>query len=169
MSIFILIYDIVCGIFILIDAVLVFGFLYALSEGWKFRPHFYPHASHAQTASGHAAPVADPRRKMVQERWQGIMKKFNEATSNDSRKLAIIEADKLIDTLLKDSGFEGEHMADRLQQLSPEKVTTLDRLWRAHRLRNQIVHSHDFEISPTLTERTIEDYEAFLKETKFLD
>lgn len=167
MDFIVLVYTILKIVFILFDVVILIGFFYALKEGWKYRPHFHPHTDHGHSHG--TAPVNTVQKERVTKRWREIMKKFEASTTNDSRKIAIIEADKMIDTLLKDAGFEGQHMADRLQQLSPEKVSTLDRLWRAHRLRNQIVHSADFEVSATLAERTMDDYEAFLKEAQMLE
>lgn len=168
MDLLVFIYTLVKVIFIIVDVILLVLTIYALKEGWKFRPHLWSHAAHSHaTTAPHAA--VDARQKMVKDRWAVLSKKFEDTISNDSRKVAIIEADKLVDNLLKDSGFEGKSMADRLEQLSPEKVTTLNRLWRAHRLRNEIVHSPDFEVSPSLAERTMEDYEAFLREVKLLE
>jgi len=65
-------------------------------------------------------------------------------------------------------GLAGEHMADRLGQIKEAEVRTLDRLWRAHRVRNDLVHSPGFSLSLFDAKRVIDDYEAFLKEVKVL-
>ncbi|MDP3975076.1 MAG: hypothetical protein Q8P88_02220, partial [Candidatus Jorgensenbacteria bacterium] len=78
--------------------------------------------------------------------------------------LAIIEADKLVDDALKTSGLQGEHMADRLEKLRVEDYPTLDRLWRAHRVRNELVHTPDFGINEGDAKDVLRVYEKFLKE-----
>jgi len=59
-------------------------------------------------------------------------------------KMAIIEADKLVDTVLKRAGIKGESMADRLRRC--EKIvdrSSYQAMWDAHKVRNQIVHEFD--------------------------
>jgi hypothetical protein len=112
--------------------------------------------------------VLTVRTSQFKEQWEEILKKLA-GGSRDSLKVAIVEADKLVDTVLKDAGLEGEHMADRLDKLKPEELVSFNRLWRAHRVRNEVVHSPDFEVTPALAEQTIEDYEAFLKEANIID
>lgn len=63
-------------------------------------------------------------------------------------KMAIIEADKLVDTVLKRAGTKGESMADRLRRT--EKIvdrSAYQAMWEAHKVRNQLVHEfdHDFD------------------------
>ena len=56
-------------------------------------------------------------------------------------KLAVIEADKLADTVLKKAGVKGESMAERLRQV--EKIadrSVYQRMWEAHKVRNELVH-----------------------------
>ena len=102
------------------------------------------------------------------ERWQDITKKFN-VGSPDSIRVAIIEADGLADSALKQMGLRGEHMADRLENISDQELKSLDRLWRAHKLRNDLVHSPGFEVSSGEAERAMGDYQAFLSEIGILE
>jgi len=75
-----------------------------------------------------------------------ISKKFSELESMEP-KLAIIEADKLVDTVLKKAGIKGETLGERLR--NAQKLISRDvysNMWEAHKVRNQIVHDHDFDI-----------------------
>ena len=59
-------------------------------------------------------------------------------------KMAIIEADKLVDTVLKRAGVKGETMADRLRRA--ERLvdrSSYQAIWDAHKVRNQLVHEYD--------------------------
>jgi len=144
-------------VFIVLDIILLVAFFFVFIQAWKFRPELAPY----KVRQKKAFTVRDA---VFKERWDFIMKKVAGAGSVDALKLGIIEADKLADDALKKLGLHGEHMADRLEHLSIEQVRTLDRLWRAHRLRNDLVHTPDFNLTPEIAARTLEDYRAFLKE-----
>ena len=67
-------------------------------------------------------------------------------------RLAVIEADKLVDTVLKKAGVEGESFADRLRKV--EKLidrNTYNGMWEAHKARNELVHeiNHSVDVSNT--------------------
>jgi len=56
-------------------------------------------------------------------------------------RLAIIEADKLVDNVLRRANISGESMAERLrkvEKLVPRAVYS--DMWSAHKVRNQLVH-----------------------------
>lgn len=52
---------------------------------------------------------------------------------------SVIEADKLLDNALKQLGFKGETMGERLKSAAPS-LTDNDAIWAAHKLRNRLVH-----------------------------
>jgi len=60
--------------------------------------------------------------------------------------LSIIEADKLVDNVLKKSGMRGESMGERLrasEKLVPHHV--YNDMWEAHKVRNRLVHEMDHQ------------------------
>ena len=63
-------------------------------------------------------------------------------------KHSVLEADKLVDYTLKAQGFYGETFADRLrsaeQSLNP---SIYDRIWQGHKIRNQIAHEQNLNLS----------------------
>ena len=78
------------------------------------------------------------KRRIIKE-WKQIrrrLQKIDEA----QYKLAIIEADKLLDEVLKLSGFKGETMADRLKQLNPSQPSNLEDVWQVHKLPQEFLH-----------------------------
>ena len=139
-----------------LDAFLVVFILWLFVKIWPFRPRIHPN-------HGMPKKTFTLRDAILKDRWEDVMKKV--ATGKeDAMKLAIIEADKIVDDALKQMGLPGEHMADRMQELPAEEVRTLPRLWRAHRLRNNLVHTPGFLVTAEETRKAIADYEAFLKE-----
>jgi len=75
----------------------------------------------------------------LEERW--------DETENLDPKYSIIEGDKLVDTVLRRAGLQGNSMADRLrrtEKLVPRRV--YQDMWDAHKLRNQLVHEVDYRV-----------------------
>ncbi|MFH1161940.1 MAG: hypothetical protein V1696_01560 [Candidatus Jorgensenbacteria bacterium] len=149
-------------VFLFLDILVVVTFIVLLFFAARCRPKFVRKPSRPKRP----APL-EAKREEVRERWQRILVK---AASDppQSYVLAIIEADKCVDDVLKDLGLKGEHMADRLEQLDHTDFKTFEKLWRAHRVRNDLVHTQDFSIDPTDAKEVLEIYEAFLKELGML-
>jgi hypothetical protein len=157
------IYIVVATIFIVVDIVLVIGFIYAFSKAWRFHPDYETKEDVGPTAA-HRQTVHDV---VMRERWHATMAKFALATPEAAR-VAIIEADALVDAALKGMQIEGEHLADRLSNLESDEIKSMPRIWRAHRMRNDLVHTPGFMITSQDAERTMRDYEAFLKEIEVI-
>lgn len=153
-------------IFIVVDILLAFGFIYALVRAWHYHPN-YKEVHHGATGErGKRVPTM--RDLVLRERWTAIENKFALGTP-ESARLAIIEADALVDTALKGMAVQGEHLADRLSNLDQGDIKSMNRVWRAHRLRNDLVHTPGFAVPPADAQRTMDDYEAFLKEMEVID
>lgn len=56
---------------------------------------------------------------------------------------AVVQADSLLDSVMKQAGASGTSFADRLRSLEPRLSKDLyQHIWNAHKLRNQIAHEH---------------------------
>ena len=60
-------------------------------------------------------------------------------------------------------------MADRLKYINSSQVSNIDEIWTAHKLRNQIVHNHEYPVTKSEMEFGVKAYEKALKELKFID
>ncbi len=101
------------------------------------------------------------------KRWakiQGLIRSYN---SNDWKQ-AIIEADIILDEMLKKMGYKGDSIGDRLKTVEPSDFTTLDSAWEAHKYRNRIAHGSDYNISKDEAEEVIKLYEEVFKEFFFI-
>ena len=101
------------------------------------------------------------------KRWakiQGLIRSYN---SNDWKQ-AIIEADIILDEMLKKMGYKGDSIGDRLKTIEPSDFTTLDSAWEAHKYRNRIAHGSDYNISKDEAEEVIKLYEEVFKEFFFI-
>ena len=113
--------------FIAYDGLMIGIIVYAVYQAWQYRPNLHPYREPERR-------ILNLSEAVFRERWEKVIKKFTMGTP-EAITLAVIEADKIVDDALKSLGFEGEHMADRLGQISPEEVKSLEGVWRAHRLR----------------------------------
>ena len=79
-------------------------------------------------------------------RWAEIKKHVNSFVDAEW-KLAVIEADKFVDDVLKTAGFHGESMGERLMLIKPDQIMNIQYLWDAHKLRNLLVHDANFRLT----------------------
>lgn len=79
-----------------------------------------------------------------QTRWLKIENSL-EKSDPKSYKLAVMEADKLLDRALKEMGIPGKTMGEKLKKIG-DKLPEIKKVWQAHLLRNKIVHESDFEV-----------------------
>lgn len=107
--------------------------------------------------------IAQPSDPVILQHWVSVVRRANTGTPENIR-LAILEADALVDTFLKKRGYEGDTLADRLKHFSPDQIKTLDELWRSHKIRNHIAHTPGFTISTKEAEVAILGFRNFLKE-----
>ena len=159
-------YEFIRTIFIIVDVLLLAFLVFLLVKGWKYRPNF--------NLGSEEEKIYTLGTAILSERWESIMDR-SKINSPESIKMAIIDADNLVDDLLErmglgsGDGFASKEkttasMADKLENLSIDDFSTLNRLWAAHRVRNKIVHEPDFAISHEEAQRTLDDYASFLKE-----
>jgi hypothetical protein len=100
-------------------------------------------------------------------RWQEIKNHANSFKESEW-KLAVIEADKLVDDVLKTAGFPGESMGERLMLIKPDQLLNLQYLWDAHKLRNLLVHDANYQITHRQAIWAVEAFENVLRELEAL-
>ena len=103
---------------------------------------------------------------MKNMKWERVIEHIN-SPNNSEWKLAIIEADIMLDDLLRAAGYHGDSLGDMLKAVEKSDFLTIDFAWEAHKVRNQIAHQGaDFELTEREAKRIIALYEAVFKEFK---
>ncbi|OGG62357.1 hypothetical protein A3C87_01000 [Candidatus Kaiserbacteria bacterium RIFCSPHIGHO2_02_FULL_49_34] len=83
---------------------------------------------------------------------------------NDWR-IAIVEADILLEEILEKQGFVGATIGEKLRGASSESFRTLNDAWEAHKVRNKIAHEGaGFELTGRIATQTIAQYENVFNE-----
>lgn len=103
----------------------------------------------------------------LNQNWQNVLNHLNSANESEW-KLAIIEADKLIDDLLVQKGYQGESLAERLNMVDKKSMKSFELLWEAHKIRNRIAHKLDFKINRNEALKVISYYGEAFKELQAL-
>lgn len=116
-----------------------------------------------------AHPVAAGDVSRTQLRWKRIQE---QAGSDDDQgwRLAILEADILLNELLDTLGYKGETMADKMRAVERADFKTIDLAWEAHRARNRVAHEGAAHLmNEREVRRIIGMYEQIFREFKFLE
>jgi len=106
--------------------------------------------------------------KTDNQRWQKVLE-FVKSEESANWRLAILEADNMLDDLLKSRKYEGENLGERLKNVNPDGFNTLDYAWQAHKIRNQIAHEGtNFILTRHDANRTISLFERVFREFEYI-
>jgi len=101
-------------------------------------------------------------------RWQTVTNHINSDNPSEWR-LAILEADIVLDDLLDSLGYVGDTIGDKLKAADPAHFRNLNNAWEAHKIRNAIAHEGaDFTLTQREARRIIDLYESVFVEFNFI-
>ena len=101
-------------------------------------------------------------KEKYQSRWLEIEHGLNPG-SRDSQYMAILKADKLLDQVLRDTGSKGQTMGERM--ISRQNAwSNANAVWAAHKIRNQIAHDENVQLSETTVRRALASFKQALKD-----
>ena len=124
------------------------------------------HLKHAIAV--YAANRNDEAASNKNERWDHIQDLIN-SEDPAAWRLAIIEADSVLESLLKDRDLPGNSIGDKLKSISPGDLGSMQAAWEAHLVRNRIAHEgSEFDLTQREARRTIQLYEVVFRELGFL-
>lgn len=84
-------------------------------------------------------------------------------------KLAVIEADSMLEDLMEQMGFKGENLGDKLKSADQSKFRSLPSAWEVHTIRNRIAHEGvAFELTQREAKRVIALYEQIFREYGYI-
>lgn len=101
-------------------------------------------------------------------KWQRVSTHASSESPNDWR-IAIMEADIMLDDLLDSLGYTGTTIADKLKTARPEAFRSIEDAWEAHKVRNEIAHrGSDFVLTKRATQETMQRYQHVFEEFQFV-
>jgi hypothetical protein len=111
---------------------------------------------------------SDSSKKRIRSTWDDIERHFFAGDDNDL-KVALIEADNLLNDALLAAGVQGVQLGDRLKKVRSNQLPNLEEVWQAHKIRNRIAHEANFVLKRDLAERALTVYETALEHLGVLE
>ena len=98
------------------------------------------------------------------KRWEEILTHLESANLNDW-KVAIIEADIILEEMLDKAGYQGDSIGEKLKRVEKGDLSTLDQACEAHKVRNEIAHQGaEFALNQREAKRIVAMYQAVIEE-----
>jgi hypothetical protein len=108
--------------------------------------------------------VAEEERKT---QWKVVLMHLNSQNPAEW-KIAILEADRILEEVLTDKGVQGDSLGEQLKGMTKRQLISINDAWEAHRVRNQIAHEGaSFTLSHRDAERTVALFEKTLRELDY--
>ncbi len=103
--------------------------------------------------------------KKENNRWANVLIQAHSNNESEWRS-AIIEADVMLEEVLRARGYHGESVGEMLKSAEgPDQFTTLDSAWEGHKIRNRIAHGgSNFQLNEREVRRAISHFEAVFSE-----
>ena len=101
------------------------------------------------------------------KRWRRISRRLASGKEKEY-KLAVVEADRFLDEVLKKIGYQGETMTARLEQIAVSSLSSIDSVRQAHTIRNAIMHEPDYTVTLDEAKKVLGIYEKALREVEML-
>lgn len=116
---------------------------------------FNPAGPHVETSGQDSSLVVQ---------WQEVQRHMNSTNPSDWR-LAILEADIMLEEILEKQGYQGDTIGDKLKGVDKSDMLSLDAAWEAHKVRNQIAHEGvGFQLNDREAKRVIGLFQKVFEE-----
>lgn len=146
---------------------------YAIVRLFEIRKKEHEHLHHEIAEYAHNKAEYEKRLHEVvggskNERWGKVLNYLFSQHSSDW-KLAIIEADSMLEGLMDQMGFKGESLGDKLKSANQQNFSNLTTAWEVHTIRNRIAHEGlAFELSQHEAKRIVALYEQIFHDYGYI-
>lgn len=101
-------------------------------------------------------------------RWERILEHI-ESDRESEWRLAIIEADVMLDEMMSAMGYTHDTLGEKLKAVERSDFTTIDKAWDAHKMRNKIAHEgSSFRLSQREAILTLQNYKEVFEEFNYI-
>ena len=105
--------------------------------------------------------------KKMTRQWGKIAERLETGLETEY-KLAIIEADDMMDASLKRMGYDGQTLEKKLEKLTLATLPNIQQLYEVHQLRNNVVHDPDYQLSLEEAKKALDAYNQALRDLQIL-
>ncbi len=109
--------------------------------------------------------------RMLEKKWSKadlhfFAKNWKRIAKLDNQKEAILEADKLLDQMLKRKGYQGS-LGDKLKAAA-NNFDDLNALWSAHKVRNKLAHELDYRLKDREFQTAMSGFRKAFRDLKLI-
>ena len=99
-------------------------------------------------------------------RWHYVLTLVESPNESDWR-VAVIEADNMLEEILKERGFQGDTLSELLEGAKSSGILTIQNAWDAHLIRNKIAHEgSNFPLSQIEARRVVKMFQNVFEELR---
>lgn len=110
--------------------------------------------------------IKGKRNKLPEHEKKRLSLYWQKIKDDTDLKHAVINADKLLDEVLRIKGFQGT-LGEKLKK-AENLIDNYDGIWKAHKLRNRIAHEMDHHFSSKEGHASLKNYERTFKDLGLL-
>lgn len=101
--------------------------------------------------------------RKIEREWKIITARLDTGLESEY-KLAVIEADNIMDDTFKKMGYGGETLGEKLDKLTSATLPNIEEIREAHLIRNNIIHDPDYRLSLDDARKVLEIYEKAFRD-----
>ena len=105
--------------------------------------------------------------KKSEGKWHKIAQRLKKGQENEY-KLAFIQADEMLDNNLEKMGYQGASLGQRLEQIKAETISNIEDVWKAHKIKNNIIHDPNYKLTLDQAQKALNIYKKALHELEVL-
>lgn len=148
-------------IFLLFALFFILAIIYFLKNSTWLRRVFFQDFVEFATFSSYAMGK-------VTKAWEKITGRLEKGTE-DEAKLAILEADEILNETLSKMGYTKEEtLGEKLDKVTPDTISNLGEILEAHKIRNNIIHDPDYRLNLIEAQKIISIYGKALRDLEAL-
>ncbi|OGZ24744.1 MAG: hypothetical protein A2896_02610 [Candidatus Nealsonbacteria bacterium RIFCSPLOWO2_01_FULL_43_32] len=95
--------------------------------------------------------------KRITRTWNKVLRRLETGLESEY-KLAVIEADDILEATLKRMGYSGATLEERLEKLTSAILSNIEDVRKAHQIRNNIIRTPDFRLNFAEARNTLDIY-----------
>jgi len=100
-------------------------------------------------------------------KWKKIEKRLESEIEADL-KLAVIEADELLNKAMEEIGYQGKDLTEKLEKVTEDVISNLEELKEARKVKEDIIQDPSYRLSKEEAKRVLKVYEKSLRDLQAL-
>ncbi len=109
----------------------------------------------------------DTSRRGSIKAWKQIQKKLQTKQENQL-KLAVVEANNILNGALRAAGYQGKNLGERLSKIVPVEFCNIEEVKRAHEIKKRIDSEPDFSLTHGEAKMLVDIYKKALQDLNLI-